>query len=69
MKGAENMDISNISTVSAAINSLNNSSLPEDIGVALTKKALDTNNGNSQSLIKMMDNLNPNLGKNINTKA
>jgi hypothetical protein len=69
MKGAENMDISNISTVSAAINSLNKSSLPEDIGVALTKKALDTNNGNSQSLIKMMDNLNPNLGKNINTKA
>lgn len=60
------MDISNVST---AVNALNQSLLPQGIGIALTKKTLDANNQNSQSLINMMDNLNPNLGKNLDIRV
>lgn len=57
------MDIANISTA------ISQFSLSQDVSIALVKKTLDVNNESSQSLIKMIDNVNPNLGSTLDVRA
>ncbi|MGB7604875.1 MAG: YjfB family protein [Lutisporaceae bacterium] len=46
--------------------SMKQASLYQQVGIALTKKVMDTNEGNLQALMKIMElSVNPNLGKNI----
>lgn len=58
-----------LSAISNSSMALNQSSLAQDVDVAITKKILDESNQSSESVIAMMDNLNPNLGKNLDTRA
>lgn len=46
--------------------SMKQASLYQQVGIALTKKVMDTNEVNLQALMKIMESsVNPNLGKNI----
>lgn len=46
--------------------SMKQASLSQQVGIALTKKAMDTSKENIQALTKIMElSVNPNLGKNI----
>lgn len=46
--------------------SMKQASLYQQVGIALTKKVMDTNEVNLQGLLKIMESsVNPNLGKNI----
>lgn len=59
-KGDGHMDIAALSI------SMKQASLYQQVGIALTKKVMDTNEGNLQALMKIMElSVNPNLGKNI----
>ncbi len=59
-KGDDLIDIAALSI------SMNQASLNQQVGIALTKKVMDTSKENVQALTKMMElSVNPNLGKNI----
>lgn len=58
------MDVAGVSTV------MSQSSLAQNVSLALTKKTIDTANESSQSLIKMMElSVNPNLGSSLDVRA
>ncbi|KAB2331063.1 YjfB family protein [Bacillus mesophilum] len=48
---------------------LSQSSASQSAGILLTKKALDTAEGNSTQLLKMIEAPHPNLGGTIDVKA
>lgn len=49
--------------IAAASIAMSQASLAQQVGIAVTKKALDTMDDNSQALIKMMElSVNPNVG-------
>ncbi len=59
-KGDDLIDIAALSI------SMNQASLNQQVGIALTKKVMDTSIENVQALTEMMElSVNPNLGKNI----
>lgn len=63
-KGDGHMDIAALSV------SMKQASLYQQIGIALTKKVMDTNEVNLQALMKIMESsVNPNLGKNIDVSV
>lgn len=50
--------------------SMKQASLYQQVGIALTKKVMDTNEVNLQGLMKIMESsVNPNLGKNIDVSV
>lgn len=50
--------------------SMSQSSLSQQVGISLEKKAIDNLNDNSQSLIKLMElSANPNLGSRLDVRV
>lgn len=50
--------------------SMKQASLAQQVSIALTKKVMDTTEGNAQALTKLMEqSVNPNLGKNIDVSV
>lgn len=62
-RGVKILDIAALSIA------LSQSNTSQSAGIALTKKALDTAEGNSAQLLKMMEAPHPNLGGSIDVKA
>jgi len=61
------MDITSVAALSI---SMNQSSLSQQVGIAVTKKAMTTSEESAQALIKMMElSVNPNLGSNIDVSV
>lgn len=57
------MDIAALSMVNKQ------ASIGQSVGIALTKKVLDTSEQSSNQLLKMMEAPHPNLGKSIDLKG
>lgn len=64
LKGVDVMDIAALSAV------MSQSSLSEQVSVAILKKAMDTTNENTQALTKMLEqSVNPHLGSKVDIKV